>query len=111
MTVYELFPSVHLSPLSISAGGRGGGCVGRGQVGGASTSSSRPYVCTAPLEADVVADLAGGASAGLRQEQPTVGADANLVDGLAGPRGRGAAGGLPLGQPHQANPASVQRDL
>lgn len=46
-----------------------------------------PYVCTAPLEADVVADLAGGASAGLRQEQPTVGANANLVDGLAGPRG------------------------
>lgn len=65
----------------------------------------------AVLEADVVADLAGGARAGLRQEEPAVGAHANLVDGLPGPGGRGAAGGLPLGQPHQADPASVQRDL
>lgn len=68
-------------------------------------------VCVSVLEADVVADLAGGARAGLRQEEPAVGAHANLVDGLPGPGGRGAAGGLPLGQPHQADPASVQRDL
>lgn len=65
----------------------------------------------AVLEANVVADLAGGAGAGLRQEEPAVGAHANLVDGLPGPGGRGAGGGLPLGQPHQADPASVQRDL
>lgn len=68
-------------------------------------------MCTAALEANVVADLAGGASAGLRQEQPAVGTHANLVDGLAGAGGRRAAGGLSLRQPHQANPESVQRDL
>lgn len=107
----KLLPSVHLSSLSFRAGGVGVEVCGSGRAGGASAASSRPYVCTAPLEADVVADLAGGARAGLRQEQPTVGANANLVDGLAGPGGRGAAGGLPFGQPHQANPASVQRDL
>lgn len=63
------------------------------------------------LEADIVADLAGGPGAGLGQEKPPVGANANLVDSLPGPRGRGAGGGLPLRQPHQANPPSIQRDL
>ena len=63
------------------------------------------------LEADAVADLAGGPGAGLGQEQPPVGTDAHLVDGLPCPGGRGAGGGLPLRQPHQADPASVQRNL
>lgn len=63
------------------------------------------------LEADIVADLAGGSGAGLGQEEPPVGANANLVDSLPGPGGRGAGGGLPLGQPHQTDPPSVQRDL
>lgn len=39
------------------------------------------------LEADIVADLAGGSGAGLGQEKPPVGANANLVDRLPGPRG------------------------
>lgn len=70
------------------------------------------YLYASVLEADIVADLAGGSGAGLGQEEPPVGTDANLVDRLPGSRGRGAGGGgLPLRQPHQANPPSVQRDL
>lgn len=69
------------------------------------------YLYVSVLEADIVADLAGGSGAGLGQEEPPVGANANLVDSLPGPGGRGAGGGLPLGQPHQANPPSIQRDL
>lgn len=63
------------------------------------------------LEADVVADLAGGPGAGLGQEQSAVQANANLVDSLSVPGGRGAGGGLPLRQPHQTDPTSVQGDL
>lgn len=63
------------------------------------------------LEADVVADLAGGSGSGLGQEEPPVGADADLVDALPGP-GRGGGGrGLALGQPHQPDPAGVQGNL
>lgn len=69
------------------------------------------YLHVSVLEADIVADLAGGSSAGLGQKKPPVGANANLVDSLPGPRGRGAGGGLPLRQPHQANPPGIQRDL
>lgn len=69
------------------------------------------YLHVSVLEADTVLDLAGGSGAGLGQEKPPVGANANLVDSLPVPRGRGAGGGLPLGQPHQANPPSIQRDL
>lgn len=81
-------------------------------------SFSQGYLCVfiyncmlSVLEADIVADLAGGSGAGQGQEKPPVGAKANLVDSLPVPGGRGAGGGLPLGQPHQANPPSVQRDL
>lgn len=63
------------------------------------------------LEADAVADLAGGSGSGLGEEEPPVGTNADLVDGLPGPGGRGAGGGLPLGQPHQTDPPGVQRDL
>lgn len=63
------------------------------------------------LEADAVVNLAGGSGAGLGQEKPPIGANANLVDSLPGPGGRGAGGGLPLRQPHQANPPSIQSDL
>lgn len=45
------------------------------------------YVYISVLEADVAADLAGGSGAGLGQEEPPIGADANLVDSLSGPRG------------------------
>ncbi len=69
------------------------------------------YSYASVLEADVVADLAGGSGAGLRQEKPPVGTNADLVDRLPGPGGRGAGGGLSFRQPHQANPPSVQRDL
>lgn len=69
------------------------------------------YLYASVLEADVVADLAGGSGASLGQEKPPVGANANLVDSLPGSRGRGAGGGLPLRQPHQANPPSIQRNL
>lgn len=94
---------------SVSAVHQSGGSGGSER---ASTSpSSRPHVCTVPLEANIVADLAGGASTSLRQKQPAVGTYANLVDGLAGAGRWGAAGGLPLGQPHQANSAGIQRDL
>lgn len=68
-------------------------------------------MCVGVLEADAVADLAGGSGSGLGQEQPPVGAHANFVDNLPGPGGRGAGGGFPLRQPHQTNPPSVQRDL
>lgn len=64
------------------------------------------------LEADVVADLAGGSGAGLGQEKPPIGANAHLVDSLPGSGGGGGAGGgLSLRQSHQANPAGIQRDL
>lgn len=69
------------------------------------------YMYISVLEADIVADLAGGSGARLGQEKPPVRANANLVDSLPVPRGRGAGGGLPLRQPHQANPPSIQRDL
>lgn len=69
------------------------------------------YLYVSVLEADILADLAGGSGAGLGQEKPPVGANANLVDSLPSPRGRGAGGGLPLRQPHQANPSGIQRDL
>lgn len=69
------------------------------------------YLYASVLEADVVADLAGGSGAGLGQEKPPVGANANLVDSLPGPGGRRAGGGLSLGKTHQANPPSIQRDL
>lgn len=69
------------------------------------------HVAPSVLEADVVADLTGGVGAGLGQEEPPVGADADLVDALPGPRGRGARRGLPLGQPHQPDPPGVQGDL
>lgn len=36
------------------------------------------------LEADAVADLAGGPHAGLGQKEPSVGTDAHLVHGLSG---------------------------
>lgn len=65
------------------------------------------YLYASVLEADVVADLAGGAGASLGQEKPPVGANANLIDSLPGPRGRGAGGGLPLWQPHQADVPSI----
>lgn len=58
------------------------------------------YLYGSVLEADVVADLAGGSGASLGQEKPPVGAYANLVDSLPGPGGRGAGGGLSLRQPH-----------
>lgn len=67
--------------------------------------------CPSVLEADVVADLAGGPGSGLGEEKPPVGADANLVHALPGPGGRGAGGGLPLGQPHQADPPGIQGNL
>lgn len=63
------------------------------------------------LEADTVADLAGGSGSGLGEEKPPVGTNANLVDSLPGPRGRGTGGGFPLGESHQTNPPSIQRDL
>lgn len=52
------------------------------------------------LEADTVADLAGGSGASLGQEKPPIGANANLVDSLSGTGGRGAGGGFPFWQPH-----------
>ncbi len=69
------------------------------------------YLSASVLEADIVADRAGGSSAGLRQEKSSVGANANLVDSLPGPRGRGAGRGLPLWQPQHSDPPSVQGDL
>ena len=68
-------------------------------------------VAPSVLEADVVADLTGGAGAGLGQVEPPVGADADLVDALPAPGGRGAGRGLPLGQPHQPDPPGVQGNL
>lgn len=65
------------------------------------------YLYAWVLEADAVADLAGGAGASLGQEEPPVGANANLIDSLPGPGGRGAGGGLPLWQPQQADVVGV----
>ena len=64
-------------------------------------------VCVSVLEADVVADLAGGAYPGLREEQFAVGTHTHLEHGLPAPRG----GGLALGQAQQADPLGVQGDL
>lgn len=71
------------------------------------------HVAPSVLEADVVADLAGGSGSSLGQEEPPVGADADLVDALPGPGGGGGGGGrgLALGQPHQPDPAGVQGNL
>lgn len=44
-------------------------------------------VCIGVLEADAVADLAGGSGSGLGQEKPPIGAHANFVDNLPGPGG------------------------
>ena len=65
------------------------------------------------LEADARADVAGGAGAGLGQEEASVGADADLVHRLPGARGggRGRGRGLPVQQTEQADPRGVQRDL
>lgn len=45
------------------------------------------HPCPSVLEADVVADLTGGPGAGLGQEKPPVGADADLEHALPGPGG------------------------
>lgn len=72
------------------------------------------YSCTNPrvvvLEADTVVDLAGGSGASQGQEKSPVRTNANFIDSLPGPRGRGA-GGFPFWQPHQTDPLSIQSDL
>ncbi|TNN64621.1 hypothetical protein EYF80_025130 [Liparis tanakae] len=65
-----------------------GGCITYRDQGGYRRISLYSYVSV--LEADIVADLAGGSSAGLGQEEPPVGTNANLVDSLPVARGRGA---------------------
>ena len=55
--------------------------------------------------------MAGGARAGLGQEEASVGADADLVHRLSGARGGGGGGGLPVQETQQSDPGGVQRDL
>lgn len=65
----------------------GGGMGGRICLHPKAGSHVHVHVAASVLEADVVADLAGGAGSGLGQEEPPVGADADLVDAGPAPGG------------------------